>query len=128
MSYTERRVAKCRKKTTPDPTSEKCKQCQDRFYCFTTGSLAITVVNAKTRYIFEVPNDEEGQQFLKLAKKFLNSNSWSMKKRGRNSNRKEVLGGKYRPYTQNDIPIGSADWFALYFNYKKGRKGFEETY
>ena len=108
-----RRVARCRLKHKQDPESVRCKFCQDKYFCFTNGKLIVNGLNAETRYIFEVPNDEEGQEFLRLCKKFLNKKNWEMKRRPRNNTRKG-----FHQNSHGDILIQDAEWFALYFNTK----------
>lgn len=58
--------------------------------------------------LFNVPNTEEGLEFLKLAGKFLNKKVYKrLRKRGR---------GKNRPTNMfiNDMPVKNAEWFAVY--------------
>ncbi len=110
-----RRIVRCRQKHTQDVNSAKCIACDDRFVCFTNGKIRVpTDLNSDVRYIFEVPNTEEGEQFLALASKFMHP-SWTMKKRGRHSDRKNNV-AHYRQHSQNDVHIADAEWFALYFN------------
>lgn len=113
-----RRVARCRQKHQQH--SKECEECQDRFFCFTNGKLVVGWLNCEARYAFEVPNDEEGAKFIELAKKFLNERTYTIKLRGRHSDRMGTLGNKYRKHTQNDIPIAKAEWYAFYLNAKKG--------
>jgi hypothetical protein len=125
MTYLIRKVAKCRndhKKSRPD-NSELCRKCKDKFFCVTNGKLSYPTSNfsqkERSRYAFEVPNDTEGIEFLRLAHKFLNSFTWTLRKRGRNPDRKGVLGALYQRSTTNDIRISEASWYAVYLDEKK---------
>ncbi|MFA7101299.1 MAG: hypothetical protein WC196_06170 [Bacilli bacterium] len=117
----QRQIAKCRMTRTPDPNSEVCGKCEYKFICFTTGRMR-KVQTGKFRYVFDVPNNEEGQKFLELCKKFLNKGLWDIKPRGRNSNRKDL---PYRNHCR-DVKSKDAEWFAVYLN-KKGRSDYESS-
>ncbi len=117
----QRQIAKCRLTHKPDADSEVCGKCTLKFQCFTTGKLRKVLVG-KFRYAFDVPNNEEGQLFLELCKKFLNTGLWGLHIRGRNSERKQVYG-----YSRRDVLCKDAEWFAVYLN-KKGKSDYEAEY
>lgn len=112
-------IAKCRMTRKPDVTSLVCGKCIYKFECFTTGKLR-KVQTGKFRYTFEVPNNEEGQKFLELCKKFLNKTMWGIHPRGRNTNRKDL------PYHCRDVKMKDAEWFVIYLN-KRGRSDYEAS-
>ncbi len=116
-----REIAKCRMTRKPSKESEVCGKCEHRFVCFTTGKLRKPQVG-KFRYTFDVPNTEEGQKFLELCEKFLNTTMWGMKARGRHSERSSIYG-----YSRRDVKLDDAEWFAVYFN-KKGKTDYEADY
>jgi hypothetical protein len=61
---------------------------------------------------FRVPMNYEGEMFLELAKKFLNTRSYRLVKKARASGRK-VRGGN-----QAYVPLRNAEWVGVYFNAK----------
>lgn len=69
--------------------------------------------NRSTSYLFTVSNDKEGIEKIKKTKEAL-SDIFTFKIRGRHHDRKELLGTKYKPGTQNDIPIQQAEYLAVY--------------
>ena len=111
MSYQMRRIAKCRKHKKIG--SAKCQSCVDRFVCFATRNPNVRVIEGG-KYLFEVPNNEEGQEFLRLLRKHLNKSHWELKPRARHSDRKSALGTKWSQYGDNDIKLDQAEWFAVY--------------
>jgi hypothetical protein len=115
-----RQIAKCRLNNEPDANSELCGSCEHKFQCFTTGKLR-KAQSGKFRYAFDVPNNEEGQKFLELCKKFLNKELWGLKPRGRHSERSVVYG-----YSRRDVLLKDAEWFAVYLN-RKGRSDYESS-
>ena len=68
-------------------------------------------------YLFTVENDEEGRQRIQRAKEALNQ-FFKFRVRGRHHDRKDVLGDKYKPGTQNDIPLAQAEYLAVYVDPK----------
>lgn len=64
-------------------------------------------IETKGSQLFNVPNDEEGREFMRLASKFLNKRVYQrINKRGR---------GKNRPKTfTRDLTVADAEWFAIY--------------
>lgn len=64
-------------------------------------------------YLFTVANNTEGRNRIKMAKDAL-SPFFTFRVRGRHHNRKEVLGSKYIPGRQNDIPLDKAEYLAVY--------------
>ena len=78
------------------------------------GSLA-------PRMLFHVPNDEEGKEFIRLARKFANRYYWSVWPRGRNSDRQKYAvtrGDRYR--LRQDLPLEYAESFAIYMRPRRG--------
>lgn len=68
-------------------------------------------------YLFTVANDDEGRERIQRAKDGL-SPFFKFRIRGRHSNRKEVLGAKWRPGGQNDISPQQAEYLAVYIDPK----------
>lgn len=64
-------------------------------------------------YLFTVENDEEGRQRIQRAKEALNQ-FFKFRVRGRHHDRKEVMGDKWRPGQQNDVPVAQAEYLAVY--------------
>ena len=65
-------------------------------------------IESKGSQVFNVPNDEEGQTFLKSASKYLNRTIYKASKRGRGSRKEHG--------NASDIPVEHAEWIALYLN------------
>lgn len=76
------------------------------------------VSNSSTSYLFTVPNDKEGIERIKKAKEALND-IFSFRIRGRHHDRKELLGTKYAPGRQNDVPLQQAEYLAVYVDPKQ---------
>ena len=76
------------------------------------------VSNRSTSYLFTVQNDDEGIQRIKKAKEAL-GDIFSFRIRGRHHDRKELLGTKYEPGKQNDVPVRQAEYLAVYVDPKK---------
>jgi len=66
--------------------------------------------------IFRVPNNKEGQQFFKLAKKFLNKHQYKIERRGRHSHRADLAEsqGYPRNFYNREMPIKYAESFVAY--------------
>lgn len=69
------------------------------------------------RYLFTVENNQEGLGRIRRAKEAL-STIFKFQLRGRHHDRKEVLGSKWRAFTQNDIPVREAEYIAVYVDPK----------
>jgi len=82
--------------------------------------------------VLYIPNDAEGQHFLKLFRKYLNRAVYSVRVRGRNENRKQhankpYKAGKYMGKTvvlsrssfQDSVPLCFASYFAVYITMKE---------
>jgi hypothetical protein len=67
-------------------------------------------IKSKGNQIFNIPNNSEGKQFLKLCRKYLNKKSYSIRPRGRGS--RKIKGN------QSSVPLNNAQWLALYFSKK----------
>ena len=81
------------------------------------------------QYLFKVPNNEQGREFLKLAKQFINRKDFALKKRGRGKNRKLVaLKAGYELNHCKDIRIPFADYYAVYLQRKDLAKDKTEIY
>lgn len=77
------------------------------------------------QYLFKVPNTEQGREFLKLAKQFINKKDFALKKRGRGKNRKEVaLKAGYALNHCKDIRIPFAEYFGVYLKPKTRPRTF----
>lgn len=70
--------------------------------------------------VFNVPNTEEGLDFIHLARKFLNR-KYSTSCRGRAKNRK-AKGG-----TKNGIRLANADWIAFYISSITSRSALKKN-
>lgn len=78
-----------------------------------------TSMESKTdAYLFTVKNDIDGLKKIRTVKDAL-SDIYRFKVRGRHHDRKEVLGSKYKKFTQNDIPLQQAEYLAVYVYPKK---------
>ena len=73
--------------------------------------------NASSSYLMTVEKSPAGIETIKKLKADL-APFFKFRLRGRHENRKEVLGTKYRPGTQNDIPIDQAQYIAIYLDPK----------
>lgn len=80
------------------------------------------VHNRTERFVMSVPNDAAGQAKIR-ALKALFGKDYKIQLRGRHSDRKAVLGTKYTPGSQNDIPIAQAEWIAVYADPKDPNMG-----
>ena len=111
MVYQRRKVSRCRQEIggAPDYENEPCISCENRFFCITNGKLK--AVSNDVGYIFEVPNNKEGQEFRRLAKKFIVPRRWEMKWRGRKEGMK------------HDIRVEDADYWAVYIIMARGVNG-----
>ncbi|MFA7219081.1 MAG: ribosomal protein L7/L12 [Synergistaceae bacterium] len=58
--------------------------------------------------VFNVPNNEEGKQFMESLAKYLNRPKYSIKRRGR--------GTRKNKGSNSDIPLSHAEWVAVYLN------------
>lgn len=70
-------------------------------------------------YLVTLRNDAEGRNQLEMLKKAL-GDEYIVRPRGRHHNRKELLGTKYKPGTQNDVPLEQAEFWAVYLYPKVG--------
>lgn len=81
-----------------------------RFYCnaFKVGEINVDIEArckaSKGNQMFSIPNTEEGQQFITLAKKYLNRNKVTMRNRSRGA--------------VDGLPLDKADWIAMYISPK----------
>jgi len=64
-------------------------------------------------YIFKVPNDTYGRQFIEDLRHYLNHESYTIKLRGRNKFRR-LLGCSRK----NDVPFVDAEYFSVYLKAK----------
>jgi len=76
-------------------------------------------IKTKGCQIVSVPNDAEGQAFLKQFSKYANFNQYILKKHGRGGG-----GGNYC----KDTPLDKAKWIALYFYDKKAWEKHQINY
>lgn len=68
----------------------------------------------KRAFLFKVPNDEEGNDFIAMCKKYLNKECWQLRARPRNSDRKSILGDSWQKDKENDISPSDAEYFGVY--------------
>ena len=73
------------------------------------------------RYITTIPNEPNSGVWDKIDE--LRREYGSIRLRGRHSDRKAVLGWKWRRHSQNDIPIEFAERIAIYKRDEKNRSG-----
>ena len=73
------------------------------------------------RYITTIPNEPNTGVVEKIEE--LRREYGSIRLRGRHSDRKAVLGWKWRRHSQNDIPIKFAERIAIYKRDEKNRSG-----
>jgi len=69
--------------------------------------------------LFEVPNTEEGRQWINYAKTVLNRKDYYIHLRGRHSNRKflySFLNKVYSVLGQNEVPLKFAERIAVYIH------------
>lgn len=64
-------------------------------------------------YLVTLRNDASGQNQLDMIRKSLGG-EYIVKPRGRHHNRKELLGTKYKPGSNNEVPIEQAEFLAVY--------------
>jgi len=69
-------------------------------------------------YLFTVPNNPDGIDRIKRAKDAL-KDIYTFKLRGRHHDRKELLGAKYIPGRNNEVPLKQAEFIAVYAYPKK---------
>lgn len=65
------------------------------------------------QYLFTVPNNADGIDRIRKVKEALRG-FYTFRLRGRHHDRKSVLGDKYRPGSENDIPLKQAEYIAVY--------------
>lgn len=69
------------------------------------------------RYLFTVANDADGIDRIKRMKDAMKP-YFTFQLRGRHHDRKEVLGDKWKPGVQNDVPLRDAEYIAVYVDPK----------
>jgi hypothetical protein len=79
-------------------------------------------IKTKGNQFISVPNNEEGQEFLRLLSKFANHKRFRVRKKGRGGNRKALGGNQY------DIPLKHAEWIAIYVDDKQAPENRREEY
>ena len=67
---------------------------------------------------FFVPNDAEGNEFLRLARKYVNREHYDMRLAGRNPNRQQYRNGRNRYQLQCSLTRAQSASFAVYFDGK----------
>lgn len=67
----------------------------------------------KVNQMFSVPNTKEGLRFLELADKFLNHDSYILRKRGRKPNHDKINADGIRVSPQS-LPLKYANTFGIY--------------
>ena len=63
-------------------------------------------------YFSDIPNNEEGSEFIRLARKFLNRKRYKMRKLGRGT--RKVNGEKYSYRYSSSLPHQFSERFSLY--------------
>jgi hypothetical protein len=77
----------------------------------------------QTNTLFKVPNNEEGQLFLALARKYINGDSYVLKQRGRTPNHKKLKKDKMNRHRYQSIPLKYADNLGIYLLAKEKING-----
>lgn len=72
-------------------------------------------IKSNGNQFFNVPNTEEGKQFLGLMKKFLNR-PCSFKREGRATDRKAKAPYLSDHRLQSSMPLDMSDWWAVYIH------------
>ena len=71
----------------------------------------------KTRFIFEVPNDETGQFFIHLMNKYRNKGTYTFRKKGRGPRAEAAKKDGLSPRAYDSfLPIKHATYFQLYLD------------
>ena len=65
-------------------------------------------------YFSEIPNNEEGGEFIRLARKFLNRKRYKIRKLGRGT--RKVNGQKKSYYYSSSLPHQFSERFSLYID------------
>jgi hypothetical protein len=78
-----------------------------------TGEELQKQLDGKVNQMFTVPNNEEGRLFIALAKKYLNSDSYQLRQRGRTPNKAKAKKAKYRLGYQS-TPLAFSDNIGVY--------------
>jgi hypothetical protein len=76
-------------------------------------------IERKVNQLFSIPNNEEGAYFLYLTDKYLNHDSYGLKRRGRTMNHAKVKKAKENPRQyQQHVPLKYADNLGVYLTAK----------
>lgn len=75
----------------------------------------------RIRTAFRVPNTEEGRRFIELAREYLNTETYTLRTRGRAENRRAKGGDKYH------VALEKSEWFGI-FILLKGKQAREARY
>lgn len=74
--------------------------------------------------LFKVPHTTEGKLFLELARKYLNTDSYSLRVRGRTPNRDKLKKDKKKPFwCRFSVPLKYADNLGIYLMTKTPHNG-----
>lgn len=74
----------------------------------------------QTNTIFHVPNNPEGKLFLAMARKYLNTDSYNLRQRGRTPNHKKLKKDKKGAgWVRTSVPLKYADNLGIYLLAKK---------
>ena len=78
-------------------------------------------------YFSDIPNNEEGANFIRLARKFLNRKRYKMRKLGRGT--RKVNGEKYSYRYSSSLPHQFSERFSLYIeDHADAQKLTDERY
>ena len=70
--------------------------------------------------LFAVPNDEEGQEFLRLLRLFLRKGEYRLRLKARGKDRAACAASIGRRLnSHHDMPISTADYYMVYIDKKK---------
>lgn len=104
-------IAKCQIKVKDLNYVCKKEKCKFRFFCLTNSFSTDNYEITMPRWLFYVPNDEEGRKFLEQLHKYKNKEIFTFRFRGRAKNRKNK--GGCREYQ----PLDKADSVAVYLKF-----------
>ena len=107
MAVCRFKIRQANKNSTKQNIAKKCDTCTVKFACLTRYFTVRDIL--VPRWTFDVPNDDEGREFIRLAKKYL-PDSLKLIPRGRAKNRISKGGNS------NWVPAKTADRFVVYIH------------
>lgn len=71
------------------------------------------MIESKGMQMFNVPNTQEGKEFIAMAQRYLNNGQYKIKNRGRGSRKDKG--------NQSFIPLSDSEWIAVYIQPKESK-------